>query len=137
MCAQLEQAAGLQEPQVAAAAGPTSSCRMLAASSPLKLRRAAGQAGLPVVSCYINQEKRFAFVEFRTVEECSNVLAMDGMGYRGAVLRVCGRVLLCCKCCKCSCMNICSSRLPLRLLAWLELQALGWTSLMVQPCLAF
>lgn len=43
---------------------------------------------LPVVSCYINHEKRFAFVEFRTVEEASNAMALDGLGYRGEVLRV-------------------------------------------------
>ena len=27
---------------------------------------------------YINQEKKFAFVEFRSVEECSNAMALDG-----------------------------------------------------------
>lgn len=44
--------------------------------------------GQPVLSCYINHEKRFAFVEFRTVEEASNAMALDGLGYRGETLRV-------------------------------------------------
>ena len=44
--------------------------------------------GQPVLSCYINHEKRFAFVEFRTVEEASNAMALDGLGYRGEILRV-------------------------------------------------
>jgi splicing factor U2AF subunit len=30
---------------------------------------------------YINQEKRFAFVEMRTVEEASNAMALDGIIY--------------------------------------------------------
>ena len=46
----------------------------------------------PVVSCvlstYINREKQFAFVEFRTVEEASNCLALDGIIFAGAALRV-------------------------------------------------
>ena len=35
-------------------------------------------AGDSVVNVYINQEKKFAFVEFRSVEECSNAMALDG-----------------------------------------------------------
>ena len=49
---------------------------------------AAGAAGQPVVSCYIHHDKRFAFVEFRTVEEASNSIALDGVGYRNEILRV-------------------------------------------------
>ena len=48
----------------------------------------AGAAGQPVVSCYIHHDKRFAFVEFRTVEEASNAIALDGAGYRNEILRV-------------------------------------------------
>jgi splicing factor U2AF subunit len=40
-----------------------------------------------VVSTYINREKLFCFVEFRTVEEASNCLAFDGLLYQGAALR--------------------------------------------------
>jgi hypothetical protein len=38
-------------------------------------------AGDAVVNVYINQEKRFAFVEMRTVEEASNAMALDGIIY--------------------------------------------------------
>ena len=41
-----------------------------------------------MVSCYIHHDKRFAFVEFRTVEEASNSIALDGVGYRNEILRV-------------------------------------------------
>lgn len=37
--------------------------------------------GDAVVNVYINQEKRFAFVEMRTVEEASNAMALDGIIY--------------------------------------------------------
>lgn len=36
-------------------------------------------AGHCVVNVYINYEKKFAFVEFRTVEETSNAMALDGI----------------------------------------------------------
>lgn len=35
--------------------------------------------GDAVVNVYINQEKKFAFVEMRTVEEASNAMALDGI----------------------------------------------------------
>ena len=34
--------------------------------------------GEPVVNVFINQEKKFSFVEFRSVEETSNAMALDG-----------------------------------------------------------
>lgn len=34
---------------------------------------------------YINQEKRFAFVEMRTVEEASNAMALDGIIYEVSI----------------------------------------------------
>lgn len=37
--------------------------------------------GDAVVNVYINQEKRFAFVEMRTVEEASNAMSLDGIIY--------------------------------------------------------
>ena len=36
-----------------------------------------------VVNVYINYEKKFAFVEFRTVEETSNAMALDGIMFEG------------------------------------------------------
>lgn len=34
-----------------------------------------------MVNVYINQEKKFAFVELRTVEETSNAMALDGVNF--------------------------------------------------------
>eukprot|EP00271_Cylindrocystis_brebissonii_P002440 TRINITY_DN13060_c0_g1_i2.p1 TRINITY_DN13060_c0_g1~~TRINITY_DN13060_c0_g1_i2.p1 ORF type:complete len:494 (+),score=97.47 TRINITY_DN13060_c0_g1_i2:23-1483(+) len=47
-----------------------------------------GLSGDAVVNVYINQEKRFAFVECRTVEEASNAMALDGIVYEGVAVRV-------------------------------------------------
>lgn len=38
-----------------------------------------GLVGDAVVNVYINHEKKFAFVEMRTVEEASNAMALDGI----------------------------------------------------------
>lgn len=37
--------------------------------------------GDAVVNVYINHEKKFAFVEMRTVEEASNAMALDGITF--------------------------------------------------------
>ncbi|KAF1882455.1 hypothetical protein Lal_00039103 [Lupinus albus] len=44
-------------------------------------------AGDSVVNVYINHEKKFAFVEMRTVEEASNAMALDGIGVAVRVRR--------------------------------------------------
>lgn len=36
-------------------------------------------SGDAVVNVYINHEKKFAFVEMRSVEEASNAMALDGI----------------------------------------------------------
>ena len=36
-----------------------------------------------MVNVYINYEKKFAFVEFRTVEETSNAMGLDGIMFEG------------------------------------------------------
>ena len=41
-----------------------------------------------VVNVYINQEKKFAFVELRTVEEASNAMALDGIMFDGVTVRI-------------------------------------------------
>jgi splicing factor U2AF subunit len=41
---------------------------------------ASTSLGAPVIGCYLNMDKRFAFVEFRNVEEASNAMAFDGVG---------------------------------------------------------
>ncbi|XP_054801658.1 splicing factor U2af large subunit B-like isoform X2 [Prosopis cineraria] len=45
-------------------------------------------AGDSVVNVYINHEKKFAFVEMRTVEEASNAMALDGIIFEGVAVRV-------------------------------------------------
>eukprot|EP00958_Prasinococcus_capsulatus_P003188 scaffold293_cov267-Prasinococcus_capsulatus_cf.AAC.16 len=49
---------------------------------------ASAGVGDCVVNVYINQEKKFAFVEFRTVEEASNCMALDGIVYEVRAHRV-------------------------------------------------
>lgn len=46
------------------------------------------RAGPCVVNVYINYEKKFAFVEFRTVDETSNAMALDGIMFEGVSVRV-------------------------------------------------
>lgn len=41
--------------------------------------------GTSVISAQINTEKNFAFLEFRTVEECTRALAFDGIMINGQV----------------------------------------------------
>ena len=45
-------------------------------------------AGPPVLNVYVNHEKRFSFVEFRSVEETSNAMALDGVLFAGVNIRV-------------------------------------------------
>jgi len=47
-----------------------------------------GGIGDAVVNVYINHEKKFAFVEMRTVEEASNAMALDGIAFEGAPVKV-------------------------------------------------
>ncbi|RWR72346.1 RNA recognition motif domain-containing protein [Cinnamomum micranthum f. kanehirae] len=44
--------------------------------------------GDAVVNVYINHEKKFAFVEMRSVEEASNAIALDGIIFEGAPVKV-------------------------------------------------
>lgn len=44
--------------------------------------------GDAVMNVYINHEKKFAFVEMRTVEEASNAMALDGISLEGAPVKV-------------------------------------------------
>ena len=70
-------------------------------------------AGPCVVNVYINYEKKFAFVEFRTVEETSNAMALDGIMFEGVSVRlrpIYWNLRACCSCC-CSERGTCI-RLP-------------------------
>nr|AAG01126.1 BAC19.11 [Solanum lycopersicum] len=45
-------------------------------------------SGDAVVNVYINHEKKFAFVEMRSVEEASNAMALDGVIFEGGPVKV-------------------------------------------------
>lgn len=45
----------------------------------MKEMKLATGAGDPIISCLVNHEKNFAFLEFRSAEECSNGMKMDGL----------------------------------------------------------
>lgn len=49
---------------------------------------AVQQKGNPVVSCTINREKAYAFIEFRTTEEASVGMSLDGITLQTHSLRV-------------------------------------------------
>lgn len=44
--------------------------------------------GTCCVNVYVNHDKKFAFVELRTVEEASNAMALDGILFEGATVRI-------------------------------------------------
>ncbi|XP_077214962.1 splicing factor U2af large subunit B-like isoform X2 [Tasmannia lanceolata] len=44
--------------------------------------------GDAVVNVYINHDKKFAFVEMRSVEEASNAMALDGIMFEGAPVKL-------------------------------------------------
>ncbi|KAJ1566812.1 hypothetical protein HK405_008320 [Cladochytrium tenue] len=43
---------------------------------------------LPVIAVQINHEKNYAFVEFRTPEDATAAMALDGMNFGGQVLKI-------------------------------------------------
>ena len=49
----------------------------------------AQATGSPVLSCQINVEKNFAFVEFRSIDETTQAMAFDGINFQGQALKVC------------------------------------------------
>lgn len=46
------------------------------------------QPGSPVLACQINLDKNFAFVEFRSVEETTNAISLDGTLCKGQPLKI-------------------------------------------------
>lgn len=46
------------------------------------------QPGEPIISSQINVEKNFAFLEFRSLEECTKCLILDGILFRGQSLKL-------------------------------------------------
>lgn len=54
----------------------------------LKASKGVESEGDPVISVYINLEKRFAFIETRTVREAAAGLSLDGVRFRDMFLRL-------------------------------------------------
>lgn len=54
----------------------------------LKASKGVESEGDPVISVYINLEKRFAFIETRTIREAAAGLALDGVRFRDMFLRL-------------------------------------------------
>ncbi|CAI9109373.1 OLC1v1009184C1 [Oldenlandia corymbosa var. corymbosa] len=55
------------------------------------MRKIGGNSAGPgdaVVNAYFNREKRFAFLEMRSVEEASNAMALDGILFEGGSVKV-------------------------------------------------
>ncbi|KAJ3129312.1 hypothetical protein HK098_001724 [Nowakowskiella sp. JEL0407] len=48
----------------------------------------ATSPGNPVISCQINHEKNYAFVEFRSNEEATAGMAFDGMSFKGNPVKI-------------------------------------------------
>lgn len=54
----------------------------------LKASKGVDAEGEPIVSVYINLEKRFAFIETKTIREAAAGLALDGIRFRDMFLRL-------------------------------------------------
>jgi len=44
--------------------------------------------GNAIISCQVNLDKNFAFLEFRSVDECTHALAFDGINFQGQLLKL-------------------------------------------------
>ena len=53
-----------------------------------QVERGTGDKGVHVVNVYLNHERRFAFVEFRSIPLATACLALDGVEMGGNQLRV-------------------------------------------------
>ncbi|GLJ06857.1 hypothetical protein SUGI_0050370 [Cryptomeria japonica] len=70
---------------------PTANEQMIATFFSWVMATIGGNTAGPgdaVVNVYINHEKKFAFVEMRTVEEASNAMALDGLLFNNVTVRV-------------------------------------------------
>lgn len=54
----------------------------------MHLHGLAQGVGNPVLSCQINFDKNYAFIEFRSIDECTAALIFDGILYMGQVVSV-------------------------------------------------
>lgn len=54
----------------------------------LRLAGLTQAEGDPIISCQINVEKSFAFIEFRSVDETTKAMAFDGLDFKGQSLKI-------------------------------------------------
>ena len=44
--------------------------------------------GNPILACQVNLDKNFAFLEFRSIDECTQAMAFDGINFKGQSLKL-------------------------------------------------
>ena len=54
----------------------------------MKVSGLSQTSGDPVIACQINMDKNFAFLEFRSVDECTQAMAFDGLLFNGQSLKI-------------------------------------------------
>ncbi|ESO05012.1 hypothetical protein HELRODRAFT_185543 [Helobdella robusta] len=54
----------------------------------MKMAGVSQQDGEPVIACQVNMDKNFAFLEFRSAEECTQAMAFDGIIFQGQSLKI-------------------------------------------------
>lgn len=54
----------------------------------MHLNGLAQAAGNPILACQINLDKNFAFLEFRSIDECTQGIAFDGISLKGQNLKI-------------------------------------------------
>lgn len=54
----------------------------------MKMAGLAQSEGDPIIACQVNLDKNFAFLEFRSVDECTQAMAFDGIIFQGQSLKI-------------------------------------------------
>lgn len=68
--------------------GVTEEAMMDYFNNQMKMAGLAQADGHAIISCQVNLDKNFAFLEFRSVDECTNALAFDGINFQGQLLKL-------------------------------------------------
>lgn len=68
--------------------GVTEEMMMEFFNTQMKMAGLAQAEGNPVIACQVNLDKNFAFLELRSVDECTQVTALDGINFMGQSLKV-------------------------------------------------
>jgi splicing factor U2AF subunit len=68
--------------------GVTEDAMMDYFNNQMKLAGLTQTEGNPIISCQVNLDKNFAFLEFRSVDECTQALAFDGINFQGQLLKL-------------------------------------------------